>query len=350
MPSDMNQNKSDEEFLGEVRPKLEILEDIRRDKFKIFSLRKKMAMPIGAVMTPVLGFIDYWLVLLQRGNEDMLAGVTAVGLAGLWGWVTKPKRDYAKEYKTKLLPDIASIFGQFTYDVKGKLPMKAMKPSKIIPNHSSYRSEDLFEGEYRGVGISFSEIHLSKRRKKSTVTVFKGLGVLLTHGTRKFHGHTILTKDQGKLGAWFQKQTNGLKRANMVDLEFERLFDVYTNDQTEARYLIDPIIIESLKDLYEEYSGNQMMAAFYEGHVLILIGSKVNHFEPAAIEVPATSEKELLSMKHEIGQILSIVDRLSLYDPRKRREAQRQAETTETPQGAAAAQSDPIRWTPDSAS
>jgi len=315
----MDKTEGDELFLSQLRPKLKILEDIRLSKLITLGWRKKIAVPIAAVMTPVLGFIDYWLFLLQRGNDDMAIGVSAIGLALLWGWVTKPKRDYAKVYKRKILPDIAGLFGQFTYDMKGKIPMEAMKPSKIVPVHSGYKSEDLFSGDYRGVGINFSEINLTKRQGKRTVTVLNGLAILLTHGTRKFYGHTVLTKDQSKIGKWFKKQTTGLKRANMVDLKFERLFDVYTNDQTEARYLIDPVIIENLKALYQEYSGNKMLAAFYDDHVLILIESHKNHFEPADINISATNEKELLSMKHEIGQILSIVDRLSLYDPRKRR-------------------------------
>jgi len=57
-----------------------------------------------------------------------------------------------------------------------------------------------------------------------------------------------------------------------------------------------------------------------------LIGSNVNHFEPASIHTPATSENDLLAMHREIGQILSIVDRLSLYDPRERRRAEAAAQ------------------------
>jgi len=322
----MNQDKSQDDFLTTIRPKLQVLDDIRLDKHKVFKFRKKVAVTVAALITPICGYIDYWLIMLQRGNGDTAAGITAVFLGLLWAWVTSPKRQYAKAYKTKVLPDIVSAFGDFTYDLKGKISMGMMKPSKIIPRHTSYKSEDLFKGNYRGVGIKFAEILLTKKRDKSTVIVFKGLAILLTHGARKFHGHTIITRDQTKLGAWFSSQTKGLKRANMVDLEFERLFDVYTNDQTEARYLIDPLIIESLKALYGEYTGKKMMAAFYQEQVLIMIESSKNHFEPAAIDIPATDENELLAMKREIEQILSIVDRLSLYDPRKRRDYETQTQ------------------------
>ncbi len=135
-------------------------------------------------MTPFLGFIDYWLILFQSGNDDTAAGVTVAGLAMLWGWVTQPKRQYARAYKTKILPEVARLFGNFRYAPKGKIRMQVLKPSKIIPQHSKYTSEDYFEGEYKNVGIHFSEIKLTKRSGKRTVTVFNGLAVLLTRGIR----------------------------------------------------------------------------------------------------------------------------------------------------------------------
>ena len=315
----MTDNQFNDDFLKQVRPKLAVLENLRLEKLKQFLRRKKIAIPIATVVTPILGYVDYWLFLLQRGNDDQAAGVSIVFLALLWGWVVKPKRDYAKAYKTKILPEIAGLFGQFTYDVKGKIPMDSLKPSKIVPKHNSYKSEDLFRGEYKSVGIEFSEMNFTKQQGKKTVNVFNGLAILLTHGVKKFHGHTILTRDQGKLSSWFLKQTKGLKRANMVDLEFERLFDVYTDDQTEARYLIDPVIIESLKSLYNDYHGEKMMASFYNDKVFIMIESRENHFEPPSIHTPATNEAELITMKREVGQVLSIIDRLSLYNRRQRR-------------------------------
>lgn len=316
----MDYQPSSQSFLEHCRPKLQQLESVRLNKLNSFNFRKKIAIPVGAVVTAFLGFIDYWLLVFQSGSDDSAAGVTIAGIAGLWWWVNQPKRQYARAYKKDILPDIARLFGDFTFDVKGKIPMDAMKPSKIVPGHTSYTSEDFFSGEYKGVSINFSEILLKQKSGKSTVTVFDGLAILLTQGTRTFHGHTMLIKDQGSIGGWFKKRSTGLERADLVDPEFEDLFDVFTNDQVEARYLIDPIIIEKLKALYNDYNGNQLMTAFYDDHVLIMIGSKDNHFEPADIRTPATSEDVLLAMKHEIEQILSIVDQLSLYDPRKVRE------------------------------
>ena len=102
-----DQNTSDtaatNAFLRKSRPKLAELETIRLAKLKAFQFRKKIAFPVGAVLTPFLGFIDYWLILLQRSSDDTAAGVTVAGLGALWMWVNAPKRQYAKAYKLSLI-------------------------------------------------------------------------------------------------------------------------------------------------------------------------------------------------------------------------------------------------------
>lgn len=306
-------------FLAQVRPQLESLEEIRLQKRAVYLLRKKLAIPLALILTPVCGYIDWLLLLWQRGSDDSAAGLTVVVLGALYTWVTVPRRQYAKAYKKDILPRLAGFLGNLTYSADGKIPMEMLKPSKIVPGHDRYKSEDYFEGAYRGVRMQFSEIELTETRgsgkNRRTVTVFKGLAILLDMTTKKFYGHTILVRDLNKVAEWFQEKTLKMKRADLVDPEFEKLFDIYTNDQVEARYLIDPAMIERIKGLYEEYDGERMSAAYFDSRMLILIASRHNHFEPASIHTPATSPESVLNMKREIAQILSIIDYLQLYDP-----------------------------------
>ncbi|MBL4804811.1 MAG: DUF3137 domain-containing protein [Alphaproteobacteria bacterium] len=311
----------DKEFLENSKEALENLEIIRMAKLKVFEFRKKIGIPTAMIATPVCGYIDYWLLMLQRGSDDGGAGVTFLVLGGLYWWVTQPRRQYRKAYKEEILPRLAKLFGDFTYSLTAQIDMIKMMPSKIVPHHDKYKSEDYFAGSYKGVDIEFSEINLQERRRSGKrtryVTVFKGLGVLLHVKNKDFYGHTIIDRNKSKISEWFKQRTSSLERAEMVDPEFEAIFDAYTNDQVEARYLIDPVMIENLKGLYQEYDGEKMAAAFYKNRMLILIASKKNHFEPANIYTPATSPASILKMKHEIHQILSIIDKLSLYDPRE---------------------------------
>lgn len=313
-------SEDDVAFLEQSKEHIAALEDIRQEKLRIYTRRKKIAVPIAVIITPVLGFLDYWLLFLRSvSDDDSGAGLTAVALGGLYAWVTSPKRQYAKAYKEKILPEIAKLFGDFYYDIKGQISLGKVWKSKIMPKHDRYRSEDYFSGQYKGVEIEFSEIHLETEHRNSKgsrryKTVFKGLAILLDMKSKKFYGHTTLQRDAGKISEWFKEKTGNLKRANLVDPEFEEMFDVYTNDQVEARYLIDPLMIERLKGLQEEYNGDGITAAFYESKMLVLIQSRHNHFEPADLSVPASDPASILSMKREVGEILSLIDRLSLYD------------------------------------
>lgn len=320
-------DEDDADFLEQSKEHLEALEEVRQEKLRIYNRRKKIAVPIAAVITPILGYLDYWLLFLRSvSDDDGGAGLTAVALGGLYAWVTSPKRQYAKAYKEKILPEIAKFFGDFVYNLKGRIDVAKMRSSKILPGHDRYKSEDYFCGKYKGVEIEFSEIHLQTKHKDSKGrtsyrTVFKGLAILLDMKSKKFYGHTTLQKDRGKITEWFKEKTGSLKRANLVDPEFEKIFDVYTNDQVEARYLIDPLMVERLKGLQEEYHGEGITAAFFESKMLVLIQSSHNHFEPADLTIPAADPTSILTMKHEVEQIFSLIDRLSLYDPLEVHEA-----------------------------
>ncbi|MGH1374810.1 MAG: DUF3137 domain-containing protein [Alphaproteobacteria bacterium] len=309
---------SEEEFLEKSQAHLEQLEDIRQEKFRVYQWRKRIAIPVGVLLTPLLGFVDYWLLMIQTG-DDRGAGLTLAVLGGLYAWVTHPKRQYAKAYKREILPKLAQLFGDFRYEMNGRISMLAMEASKILPAHDKYEAEDYFVGTYKGVDIEFSEVDFKQRRRSKNrtryVSVFKGLAIMLDMNTKRFYGHTMLDKDRGKVSEWFKQRSSKLKRANLVDPEFEKVFDVYTNDQVEARYLIDPVMMERLRGLQEEYDGENMTAAFYDSQMLILIQSPYNYFEPADITIPATDPRSILSMKKEIGEILGLIDRLNLYDP-----------------------------------
>tara|TARA_B100001989_G_scaffold252619_1_gene235357 strand:+ start:7449 stop:8486 length:1038 start_codon:yes stop_codon:yes gene_type:complete len=313
--------EEDDAFLEKSKVHLESLEEIRKRKLKTYNWRKKIAIPAAFIVTPLLGYIDYLLLFIQSSNDEGGGGLSLFALGALYWWVTQPKREYAKAFKQTILPELAKLFGDFKYILKGQIQLHEMQPSKILPRHDRYQSEDYFEGQYKGVNIKFSEIDFQQKRRNKNrtyyVSVFKGLAVLLELSGKKFYGHTIMDRDRGKISEWFKEKSSNLKRANLVDPEFEKIFDVYTNDQVEARYLIDPLMIERMKGLQAEYDGEAMTASFYDSKMLVLIQSKHNHFEPADLHIPATDPYSVLNMKKEIGEILSLIDRLELYNPDK---------------------------------
>lgn len=312
-------NEDEAAFMERAEHSLRQLEEIRVDKLKTYLRRKKIGIPLGIILAPICAVIDWLLLVIQSGSDDPIAGVTIAAMGALYGWIIYPKKQYLKAYKRNILPRLAHMMGLENHGHR-KIAMNAMRDTKIIPKHDRYTAEDYFRGRYKGVDLEFSEIkleteHRGKNGSKYYRTKFKGLAILLQIEKTKFFGHTIMLRNSNKLIEWFKEKSTNLDRANMVDPEFEKLFDAYTNDQVEARYLVDPAMIENLKGLYTEYEGNKMMVAYHENRMLILIASKHNHFEPASIYTKATDPESFRAMMREIKQILSVIDILDLYDP-----------------------------------
>ncbi|HIF25993.1 MAG TPA: DUF3137 domain-containing protein [Micavibrio sp.] len=312
-------NEDEAAFMERAENNLNKLEEVRQEKLKTYITRKKIGIPLALVLGPVCAAIDGFLLTIQSGSDDPIAGLTVVVLGGLYAWVTSPKKQYNKAYKRNILPRLAHMMGM-EYHGYRKIAMNAMRDTKIVPKHDRYTAEDYFRGRYKGVDLEFSEIkleteHRGKNGSKYYRTKFKGLAILLQIDKKSFFGHTIMLRNSNKLMEWFKEKTTKLDKANLVDPEFEKIFDAYTNDQTEARYLVDPAMIENLKTLYTEYQGNKMMVAYHENSMLIMIASKHNHFEPASIYTKATDPESFRAMMREIKQILSVIDLLDLYDP-----------------------------------
>ena len=132
---------------------------------------------------------------------------------------------------------------------------------------------------------------------------------------KKFLSKTIVVKNAAALMQWFEEKKLGLQRANLVDPEFEKMFSVYTNDQVDARYLIDPVIIERFKNMAEIYSAKGITASYYDHQLLLLIPSKIDLFEPAGLEVSAEDKRSILHMEQELEHIFLLIDQLENYRP-----------------------------------
>ena len=317
MGADLAQLKEmdDEMLAAQVKPELEALENIRHEKLHALRRRQKLAIPISCVCAPITGFVDFMLLIGEWGGGDGGFGVSILFFGLLWYWVSEPKRQYAKSYKKKILPQIAKTLGNLHYIEKGKLIVDTLKASKIVPSYNRHDCEDYFFGEYKGTKIELSEVELKYRSKsgddETITTVFDGL-VFLIDVPKQIFGHTVLRPNQHGFFEWFNEKSLGLERADLVSLEFEDIYDVYTNDQVEARYLVHPKIIENFTALSKEYEGGRLLAEYYNGRLLLMLPSKAKHFEPASIHVEATNIKTLIELKRELVSVLSIIDELEL--------------------------------------
>ncbi len=219
--------------------------------------------------------------------------------------------------EAKLKPDIISAllpqFGAMTYHQHAGIHPVELERYKIIPAYDKFHAEDFFEGRYKGTDFCFCEMRLLQKFDDSYIPVFVGLVVLISYEKKKFDSHTILVADSPANAAFMKVKAPDMRRADMVDPEFEKLYDVYTTDQVEARYLIDHLMIEPLKKLNNMCNRGKVSVAFLDQEVLLMIPTWRPMFEPTSIKLKTLNREVFIKLRNEILQVLSIIDVMNLY-------------------------------------
>jgi hypothetical protein len=213
------------------------------------------------------------------------------------------------------MPVICGFYGDMTYTLSKISSTEDFYMGQIFPRFDRKEVEDFIEGEYKGVRLSLHETKLVRRRRKSSVTTFRGL-VLELELKKNFAGKTLLKKDQGSVGNFFRGEDFvGLKRTPLEDPEFEKIFQVFTEDTVEARFVLTTAFMERLLNLAALRSpkGTPTVECVFEMNKMVIsIPSQNNLFEPKSIRKTALQTDDIHSFLAEMKDVFLLVDTLKV--------------------------------------
>ena len=250
----------------------------------------------GAVIVPVL------LLMIVTMGPGLVFFVGMVGAIGGGIWAYNPRAKAIKAVKVGINQAIARAVG-VNYAETGPSHDVYQRccAHNMFPTHNRQAFEDFWTGEVEGHSFRLFEAHLQMETKDSkgrTSRTTKFRGPLLEIGfSRKFHGTTLVTRD-GAHRRFFiggRKDTINLRGkkldiAEMVNPEFEDAFDVYSDDQVEARYLVHPDYCEQLIAMERAFAGKKVKALFCEGKLTVILEAK-QLFESGGMDAGRDREK-----------------------------------------------------------
>lgn len=241
----------------------------------------------------------------------------ALGMAGgviafrrLW---ISPRAAYLHEYKRRVYSAVcAAHFPGIVYEPAGGIPWRAFDESRLFPFASnSYASEDRFRGRYGATEVCFAEAvaqrserrGFGENRETVWITYFRGL-VFIADFNKHFHSTTrLLPRDSGAA------PVSGEKRIALEDPRFEAVFQTWSSDAIDARYVLSFSLMERLMTLNERHPG--LRARFEGGRLLLLLPLTVDRFEPS-IERSAHDVGQVERFVAELRECLGVVDALNL--------------------------------------
>ena len=224
------------------------------------------------------------------------------------------------------MADFAGFFGSFSYENERCLPDALLKQSELFGDYNLNKGDDFFYGTYKDVNIVIAEELLQKisyfyktsaalggrmenqqetRKKK----IFRGVCILLTMN-KNFKGRTVVLKDRGIFNMF--KHISGLERVKLEDMYFEDLFEVYSSDQIEARYLLTTAFMERMLKLSELYGGKSIQFSFNNNQLLLAIPTDQDMFEACSFFRSNVNKKKIFRVFEQFYTVFSVVDILKL--------------------------------------
>lgn len=194
--------------------------------------------------------------------------------------------EFNKEYKEKVIDKMLQNFvDELDYVPLKSLPSHIYDEARYGGHYNRYYSDDYFEGKINNQKIVMADLLVQEETKKKdkdgnetteTTTIFNGLFGKINLD-KSINSNLNITRDYGF--SLFNKQ-----KLEMDSYEFEKKFNVYTNNNIIAMQLLTADIQEDILTLYDRYKidfhiiimHNKMYILFNTGSMFEVFSSKNN--------------------------------------------------------------------------
>lgn len=305
-----------EHYKTHIRPHIDSFEELRQDALEVACRNARIATPL-CILVVIAGIFILGIQGVNEGTLKLVGMMVVISFSLAYWWIYKPINKYKSYIKGDIFPAIISFVGDYRYSPDCPDRAYIFLDHGIVPNYDRETSEDAISGNYDGVNIDLFETNLEvKKRAKNNdyyVSVFKGIFIHLSMH-KNFHGKTIVKKDSGAIGNFVKNKfaSSDLQNVKLEDPRFEKIFEVYSSDQVEARYLLTTAFMERLLELNNCYGGQGIECSFHKDKLLIMIPIKRNLFEPGSVYEAEDFVDDSKSLLKEMNLIFQIIDILKL--------------------------------------
>lgn len=216
--------------------------------------------------------------------------------------------------KQYLVPKVCGFLGLKYEAIPRSFPSELFDDAGFLPEHDRKTWEDRIEGAHDGVQFDLIETKLRKRQssdnsKDSWRTRWRGIFLILEF-PKPFSGRTYVTRERSAIGKLFRDGPGD--KVALEDPRFEKLFEVYSNDQVEARYLLTPTFMERLVALADLIGRDPPELVFRDRQLGLALRTRNDRFEAGSILTPMDNRKRIDDLVAELSLIFHIIDTLQL--------------------------------------
>lgn len=271
----------------------------------MFEKERKQRLLCAILSVILLVTIGIAIILHAPDKDSREAGAFAIALA-IVAW-SKIKKSFENKIKYKIMPAVCNCFGNIKWSQGTYNKDDIFIDSNLIPSWTSAYYDDIFNGSFKDVKFEIVEARYTVGYGKNRRTIFDGVIVKLDMN-KSFNGNTVIIPDS----IMHISPSSRLRHTVLEDPVFEKKFDVFTDDEVEARYLITPSFMERLKNMKTAFFADQVRCAFYRNKILIALNTNRDLFSLCSLTEPIASEQQYFQLYEEITSILKLIDHFKL--------------------------------------
>ena len=308
-------NEFTERFYKQIVPKIQNHEKERKATF-FFAI--VCSMPF--IIVAILAFFTYNKIDF---DTFMILLTLYVFASGVFCFI---KKRFENSIKPQIMPIVCSCFTNTNLKWSTKEPYIDILPTFIdnLPSFIGYKEteyldpyvcpvcfqthyDDMFEGCFKEIKFEIVEMGCIRKYGKGKEDAFSGVIVKLDMN-KEFTGCTVIKPET----LIHHSPSAKLKRTELEDIVFEKKFDVFTDDEVEARYLITPSFMERLNEMKVAFTADKVSCAFYEKSLFVALSTKKDLFSICSLFKKIDDPKQFFTMFEEILSIIKLIDHFKL--------------------------------------
>lgn len=309
-------------YKSKIKSLLPSLEEIRIKKLKQIALRGRLTLLLWLIL-PTIVWIGIGKILSSANIGDLeevvigfIIAFTLLFLLFSPPLIYKILPQFKREVEEELFEKIFEFFGDFNYKNQRdeKDAYENYKQFKFLHSPGGglrWVARDYILGSYKNKNLSYERLQLSQVLPSGSNRTRILNGVAIFFETRSsLRNCTIILKKQFRnwtLADLYRRKIY-IQKVRFQDQEFNKMFEVYSEDEQEAKNLITPNLIEEFKRLPKNFNSKKVQASFCDKKLLLTLDG-INLFQfRGSVFKPFNLDIECRQILKQMNLIFSVGD------------------------------------------
>ena len=238
----------------------------------------------------------------------------------------KDIKKFNKEYKNiYVLNFLKQNFENIIYKPEEGISKKEIKKYNTLNLGDKFTSNDYICGTYKNVKFEQSDIHIQEKYEEEDKdgnkiitweTIFEGRYMIFDFN-KNFKSNVQVTSNDFIKRSLPRIKNN--KKVKLEDIEFNKMFKIYSEIEHDAFYILTPHFMEKIKKLYKELDAS-IKLTFMENKLHVAVNNGEDSFEYNVLN-PINEEEIEQDIIKDIKLITDFVNELNLDNNLFKKEA-----------------------------